>query len=196
MKKIREGQERIIYNDWDYLTTEYENEIREFCFEEYAEDHGWQSVEDVPESFLWNVINDCRNMEWEDAEGCLKDFFDNEIFLCRGTVGRWNGDFDAGNIVYSFDELADAWRDCDYIKLYDINGHFYIEATHHDGTNCFEVKKVTEAGAEYIDNHYWNYSDRELHERLFNNSHYTHLPHFANSIYGCPKIEYKKAVIA
>ena len=30
------------------------------------------------------------------------------------------------------------------LKRYDVNGHLYLNASHHDGTNRFEIKRLTE----------------------------------------------------
>lgn len=59
-----------------------------------------------------------------------------------------------------------AMTDCDYFRIYDENGHMYLTCSHHDGTNHFEIKIVTEKG-------------------------YTVLPRFAEKIYGCKAREYE-----
>ena len=67
---------------------------------------------------------------------------------------------------------------CDYIKIWMENGHFYVKGSHHDGTDEVEVKEITDRGNDYYDN--WNYgsdnrTEREVHHKMFTNSHYTHL---------------------
>lgn len=120
-------------------------------------------------------------LEWDETAADLSDFLRGSLWLFTGTIQRWNGQAAGGFIFESMDELYRAWMDCDYFKIYDVYGHLYIDCSHHDGTNHFEIKRITERGEKYIDNHP-NMTDRELHGKLWNNSAYTHLPHYINHI--------------
>ena len=85
------------------------------------------------------------------------------------------------------------FKDCEYFKIWDENGHLYMNGTHHDGTHSIEIKKVTQNGEKYYDN--WNFKPfdkrtlQTVHRKMFEDSHYTHLIHYAHNIYGCPKRE-------
>lgn len=176
--------ENLIYSN--YYTTEAEEDARDVLFSEHGEENGWSSPDDVPDRDIWNQFSLEKRLQWDDEKYELENFFDGDLFLVRGTVGRWNGTFQAGKIVENFRELSDAWRDCDYLKLWDEGGHFYIECSHHDGTNCFEVKRLTSMGKKYLENHLWD-DDRELHDKLFSSNFYTALPHYAHTVYGVKK---------
>ena len=143
---------------------------------------------EIPDSAIYDEIYDMLKMYWDDEKSMMEDFFDGKTLLVCGTCGTWRGNLAAGKVI-AYDELWKCWKDCDYISIYDEGGHFYIKASHHDGTNHFEVKLLTEKGAEYYDRWENSYTDRrserEIHEALWNNAHYTHIPHYAREVYGC-----------
>lgn len=67
-----------------------------------------------------------------------------------------------------------------------------LKCSHHDGTNCYEIKKVTQAGIDYYkarDDECWR--NEIIHERTFATNRLTGLPHFAHTVYGCKKVEYE-----
>ena len=170
-------------------TNEYsaqaEQEAREYLFEEYGESNGWNSPEEVPCEEMWNELSFQNEINWNDFEAEAKKFFD-DYFLVKGSIGRWNGRFYGYKMVTNFNELCTLWNDCDYITIKDINGKFQIEATHHDGTNYYEVKRMTHKGLERLQ-HYeercgvFEYDEQYIYNILFNDSHYTHLPCYEKS---------------
>ncbi|MDO5397553.1 MAG: hypothetical protein Q4G33_06460 [bacterium] len=169
-----------IYNN--YYSGEVYNNTAELLLEEYGEDNGWKSVSDIPDTEVYDEMNFQDEFAWAEVSRNMEQFLQSRICLVRGTVGTWMGPEDAGKIINSFSELADAWRDCHYISITDERGHLYIEASRHDGTNHFELKVLTEAGAEYADRHYYDMSDRALHDRLWKSSKYSRLPRYAKSV--------------
>lgn len=172
-----------IFNN--YYSADAAQDAREYLFEELATEKGWSSADDIPDELVWDEIYFIQEMNWDDTKIELEHFFDGGDFLVYGTFGGWRGRQAAGKIIHNFLELAEAWKDCDYINLYDENGHFYIECSHHDGTNLYEVKRITNKGMELLDP--WNEHDQETHEKIFNCNLFSALPHFAHTVYGCKK---------
>ena len=174
----------IIFDNYD------PDAYREGAIESLLENCDYSEAADIPESEIYEEINFLTEIYWDDERHMMENYFDGKMLLVCGNVGRWNGNFAAGKII-DYSELWKCWADCDYISIYDEGGHFYIEASHHDGTNCFEVKILTEKGAEIYDR--WeNYcsrwedlNEREVHERLWKNAKYTHIPHYAREVFGC-----------
>lgn len=169
-----------IYNN--YYSGEVYGDTVEFLLEEYGEEKGWKSVSDIPDEVVFNEMNIQDEFAWNDVENELKAFLDNSSWIVKGTIGKWDGPKDAGEIICNFSELSPVWTDCDYIKMYDKGGHFYIEASHHDDTNYFELKRLTEAGTDFVDRHCYDMTKRELHERLWKNPKYTRLPRYAKAL--------------
>ena len=92
------------------------------------------------------------------------------------------------------------WTGCALVGLsqYLINGHFFLQCSHHDGTNLYEIKKVTEKGISYYEN--WGSSifssdqrtEQEILTRIMNR--YSTLPHYVHIMYGCPKVEFENQI--
>lgn len=174
MKKIN-----IIYDNYD-LTVYRENAI-----ESLKE----QGNEKPSENEIMDEINFFQNLNWNDERERLEDFFNTGcLWILQGISERWTGCHQAGTVFSNFAKmLQQATKDCDYMKIYDQNGHFFIETTHHDGTNFYEVKKITEQGEKYFQNWEDNYNDKRseeyVHTQLMNR--YSVLPRFAQAVYGC-----------
>ena len=178
------AKERIIFQNYDL--DEYEEHYRE----EFEDEDG-----NIDENSMWNCIYDELDFEFEIAFEELCNFFNNKEIIVFGSVGRWDGVYDGGEV---FDDFKAAYyrmtKDCDYVKIYDENGHLYIHCSHHDGSCSYEIKELTKNGEEYYDR--WNYgcdnrTERQCHNQIIKK--YSRLPHFVNKVYGCKKIEYIKS---
>lgn len=177
MKKV------TVFNN--YYSEQQEEYARDFLLDTYGKESGWTSTKDVPDQDVWEQVANNEQWSWEDESTVMKDFFASDYFLLQGSVGTWQGRKAAGGIISSFDELSRVWEDCDYLHIYDEGGHFYIECSHHDGTNYFEVKRLTDHGYNFlVDTNSDRYHDRESHELAFESNFYTSLPHFAREVYG------------
>ena len=185
MKK--EAKKRTIYNNYD-LQGEYEENARECCVE--------NGIKNPTENDIWDKIYLFDEDAWEIEKENLKDFFSKGMWILRGTEGRWNGTFEAGTVFTDFmDMFSKAVKDCNYVHIYDENGHLYLQCSHHDGINNFEIKKITDKGVMYLENWEENLNDKrteqQIHDKIM--KRYSTLPHFAHIVYGCPKIEYENA---
>jgi hypothetical protein len=161
---------------------------REFLFDEYAEDEGWESEDDISDERVSKEVYFQEECAWDDFKYEFGKFLKDSYygFLLCGDVGTWRGSVAGGCYVNNFDDLYKFWDGCDYIKVYDEGGHLYIEASHHDGTNYAELKELTCKGSNYALNHSYD-DDREVHEKLWNSNFYTKLPHYAHRVWGCKK---------
>lgn len=178
----RIAKERVIFQNYDL--DNYEEEYKA----EYADEDG-----EINENAMWDWIYDSLDIEFEIIFDELCHFFNNQI-IAFGSVGRWDGVYTGGNVFNNFKEaFYSLTKDCDYIKIYDENGHLYIHCSHHDGSCSYELKELTTAGEEYYDR--WNYgcdnrTAKQCHNQII--KRYSKLPNFVNKYYGCPKVEYIK----
>ena len=142
------AKERIIYDNYDVCTMF--DDARAFLLEDHEED-------EITDSMVWEEVSFQDSLNWQDENERLTDFFTGHgFFLIRGFVGRWNGNFAAGAVFDNWKSMFyDATKDCDYVKIWDENGHFYLKCSHHDGTNLYEIKRLSAAGYSFIDN--WEY---------------------------------------
>lgn len=179
MKKIS------IYDDSSYSF----EEAKAFCKERYYEDTPKEEqVADYEpsNSEVEDEIYTANEISWSEARSEMQNFFkfDEDKYLLKGYAGTWRGQQDGGSIIENWNTLAKAWANGDYgLKIYDEGGKFVIEETHHDGTNHWEVKKLTKKGEAYLNRH--EYDDpRTLHEKLWSKGYSVNL-HFAKKVYGC-----------
>lgn len=186
MKK--EPKKRILYsNSYDYL---YED-AQAFLIENHRENN--------PQDFEWKPsderiveeMSSIDDLNWDDFKINFENFFNTNTFVLQGTVGRWDGTYGAGYVFDSFHGLCRAWQSCEYVEIYDCNGHLYVDCSHHDGSNHYEIRVLTECGVKYVDNHKYDMDERELHTKLMHPNH-SKLPHAAHTVFGCKRIEYEK----
>lgn len=169
-----------IYNNYDLFDDENTNVAKEILLE-----NGFEA-EEITDELISSVIYDDDAENWEAAKTELENYFEGKTVIIYGNVGRWNGNFAGGIVTDDFiDGLYKAIKDCDYISITDSNGHLYIKSTHHDGTNYFEVREVTEKGIDYLNNWEYNWNDDRSKEYIHGQivKRYSHLPNFAKVNY-------------
>lgn len=188
---MRKGKVRTIYSNYD-LWNSYASDARKSLVEE--------GIYTPSENAIWDRINEMDQNNWEDINSELARFFNNgSTWILTGYVTRWTGRYDGGFLFTDYrDILRKAGKDCEDFHFYDINGHFFLQCSHHDGTNLYEIKKVTEKGISYYEN--WGSSifssdqrtEQEILTRIMNR--YSTLPHYVHIMYGCPKVEFENQI--
>ena len=185
---------RIIYDNYDVIADYAKDAIETL-------DASCNASEEPMESSIYDLCAQYARDTWDEESECLREFFNDSkdtTWLLVGTLGLWNGNFAGGFTFKNFGEMFyKATKDCDYWSLWDENGHFYLKCSHHDGTNMFEIREVTKAGEELIEDWeyadsedpQYNFSEKELHKLLWEN--YSKLPHYAHTVYGCMETEYE-----
>lgn len=187
---MRKAKERIIYNSYD-LWENYEADARESLKDNCG-------IENPTYDQIWEEIYFLDSINWESDKAELEHFFnDGSTWILQGTTGRWDGSHRGGYIFTDFEDMFyKATKDCGYIKFYDENGHFYLQCSHHDGTNDYEIKRITDAGIQYYER--WNYSwsdqrtKEQVHDMIM--KRYSTLPHYAHKVYGVKKVEYEAKI--
>lgn len=167
----------MIYSNYD-LWNVYEDEAKENLKE--------NGIENPTENEIWDEIYMLDEINWEDEKEQLDQFFDGSLWIMQGTVGRWNGDFAAGCVFNDFmDTFYKMTKDCDSIAIYEEKGHFFVKCSHHDGTNMYEIKKITSKGEEYLDRWENNWNDtrteRYIHNMLM--KRYSVIPRYIKTQY-------------
>lgn len=186
MKRI--PKDRIIYNNYDLSENYPDEEIIKQLIENGEE------RENITEEMLWNERYFYDEIYWEEQKAQLEEFFSKGKWIAFGTVGRWNGLYNAGTIFDDFEKFFyRATEDCNYWKFYDENGHLYLTCSHHDGTCHYEIKELTDKGIQYLENWEDNWNDKRtdkyVHTQIINK--YSRLPRFAEKVYGCKRTEYQ-----
>ena len=141
-----------IYNNYNLLEDGHE-EARA-CLAEIME------LEEKTDEDILDTLYRWDEGEWDRIYGdILKHFGRASVIVC-GYVGRWDGLHRGGQVFDNIRAALDSMlEDCAYIKI-DDDGHcMRVECSHHDGSNEFEVRTLTEAGAEAWDAWNWDYND-------------------------------------
>ena len=188
VKATRKPVERVIYDN--YNLDEMWNDAKESLIEHLER-------ENPTDSEIWEEIYLLDSFNWDEEKARMEETFSSDkTFIAVGTCGLWTGQFPGGFIFSTLGELMDHLVDCEYFRFWDVNGHFHLKASHHDGTHFLEVKELTPRGVQYHDNWHYNWSDKrsmqEVYERLFADSHYSRLINFAHNHYGCPLRQFEK----
>ena len=157
------------------------DEIRQYLWDCEYIDH----LDEATDDMIYDTMYELERMYWDDISYELKHFFDKgDAWLLTGSIGRWDGNYRGGYIFNTFEEFCKCLEDCAYVEITDNKGHLEIKCSHHDGTNFYEVKRVSDFGCEWYDNHSWDMYEEELHAKMWNNNFMTSLPHFARDVYG------------
>lgn len=164
---------------WSYDTSNYDVEDMKNMYEEAYEEIPSEEtinryIQDVNDDYLGDIKSEIKYYEGA---------FGKKEYLISATLELWNGKAKGGKIITG---LWDAITQCfeDYNEIYEEGGMLKVTACHHDGTNFFKIKELTEKGEKFAERHKYDMSDRELHEKLFNNSHYSRNVRAFKEIYG------------
>lgn len=175
------NREITVYDN--YYSYDREKELREFLFEEYAEKYGWTSPDEIPDERVWNEIDFQDHEHWCDVKDELQSLFSENVYLLTGTCGRWNGPAQGGKFIRSVNDLLSCVQHLDCIRIYDKGGHLYIHGSHHDGSDDYELKRLTRKGYELADLNCFAH-DRRLHNTIMTCNFYSALPRYAQKVYG------------
>ena len=168
------------YDDTNDL--EIFEETKQHMFDTYSETEGWKSLDEITDAMVFHEISEIHSNEWIELKLYLDELFDkHEMFLIKGVCGRWNGPAERGRFIYSTDELLDFLRHLDNICFYEKKGHFYIEGYHHDGSDSYELKKLTGKGREYADGSLYT-PDKIVHENIMKYNLFSTLPYFSRLV--------------
>lgn len=182
------AKERVIYDNY-YLWENYPDED----VIEFAKVNELIDEDETPtENQIWNWRYELDQLDWEDVWYELRKYFQGKTVGFFGEVGLWHGVYKAGKMG-DFENLwYKAIEDCDYIKIYDENGHLYLTCSHHDGTCHFEIKEITSEGRAYLDRWEWgddNRTEEQCHNQIY--KRYSRLPRYAEKVMGCPARQYE-----
>lgn len=177
------AKKRTIYNNYDLWGME--DDARERLIDD--------GIENPTENQISDMLHEMDSWSWGDETSAMASFMKNKTFIAFGTIGTWQGQLEGGVVIHRFNDLYKLWNDCDYIKIYDENGHLHIECSHHDGTNHYELRELNERGVAYEYSHR-SWLDRRTMINRLRQTNYSRLPHYLHKVYGCKKVEYEKEV--
>lgn len=177
------NEKHTLYSNYywepDFMGKDMYDYTKEDLFLLYSEENNWDTKEDIPQENILEELDFQNEINFDNFKNEFNDFLSHKnSFLLTGTMGTWLGDRKGGFVFDNFEKLSKCWESCDYIKVYDKNGHLYIDCSHHDGNNHYEIKELTNIGEEFYENHNEYMDTQELHMKLWNNNFFSRLPHY------------------
>lgn len=128
------------------------------------------------EVILYNS-EDEESSNYEITKFLYRSFQKENIGILFGTIGRWNGTFKRVRFVRGIKEFFGFFEHLDEYKIKDVNGHLIIEGYHHDGSDRYEFKLLTDKGKEIADK---NEHDYHLVAKLSRVNLFSKLPRVFN----------------
>ena len=132
----------VYYNGRDYSPSN--QEIREHYISEFEQ----TPEEDMDFFFEW--VHEASSEDFNDFIYELKYSDNNVPCVILGTLGLWNGRREI--IPCRMMDVVSAIKKCltniDVCKIELVNGEIHIEAIHHDGTNKFVIRMLTNRGID------------------------------------------------
>lgn len=173
-------KETILYDS--YYSEEKVTDARQYLFDEYAAEEKWNSPQDVPDYRIFREIELQDDIAWDEIKLDLEILFRSDYFLLTGYCGTWHGNMEGGKFINTLPELLSVIPHLDDFRIIDRNGHLIIEGSHHDGSDRYELKRLTRKGYELANSNYFA-NTRELHNTIMKNNLFSGLPHFAQKVY-------------
>ena len=137
-------KEQTIFKTYLFWTREEEQEQKEAIKEMLEEDAicNGDNV-DLSEEHIEQRFLDDLDMSYDDARLNLSHKLPNNI-IAIGSVGRWNGRFNAGKIMgTNLNEILNSFNCDDMSVTYD-RYNVHSELCHHDGTNYMTYRMIKE----------------------------------------------------
>lgn len=156
MEKVDYIHGTFVLVDTDPCQFEYES------YESYCEDNGIEPMgEDSMEFFEWCEEEAQENLNCDlDNIECCKEY--NVPCIITGGLGLWDGHHDI--IPTKADSVYDAIEKCcgrdGHLKVNFEDGTIVVYFSHHDGTNVFTIRALTESGIKKYED--YEYEDAEL----------------------------------
>ena len=150
--------------------TLYSNEFDSERFEAARQYLLEENGEEPTDSEIFEELCVEDDFDWIDFETEFKKYFDTHNFVVKASLGRWTGRYDSGKIVTNgWNGFCRIIQDYDNLKIIDNNGHLEVVGSHHDGTDYFEIKELTEKGDEYAYGYHYDKSEPENAQAVWNN---------------------------
>lgn len=136
----------------------------------------------ITDEMVWDSIRNMETEDWRNCEDVLRGLFGDNRVIVSGTAGTWRGNFGAAKLFNDIESAVNACiKDCDYIEVVQLPDRLIkVCGSHHDGTNVFYIKILTERGWTLFDNWDFNYhtkfadlTEYQILEKIWSDTHYS-----------------------
>lgn len=161
----RKGQEDILLYSDDVYEMTGAHDISEL--RQMAKDYEW-TYDDVDTLTDFQIL-DLAHMEltiyWDFMVERLEHVWEQYAVL-EGTAGLWNGPKEGGTVSRVGDLIERAMQEDNRIEWIAETGSIHIEASHHDGTNTWDIRLLSRKGEDYYLANEYNLLRKDLVSHL------------------------------
>ena len=168
------AKEKVLYSNY------YEDLMSEEEAREILEEMG---NENISEQDIYCLINEQNDLDWSDFINEFEKYLLDKWYVATGTCGLWYGKVEVGKVIPGINTFMSLIQDCDYVRIVDIDGRLIVKCSHHDGTDCYELRELNDRGFDFYVNKE-NITNKEMCETLFK-KYYSKRPRIFEKLYGC-----------
>lgn len=128
---------------------------RETIFDEDAlmaqfHDDLLENNDDIDDAEAWSIARWDTGEEYEHVMSDIEDRMGEGVFYMVGTFGRWDGPVKVATFIEDAKSISKALDiSGDYSICIAVEGpHLYIEQSHHDGHNSYELRRLSPRGLQ------------------------------------------------
>lgn len=103
----------------------------------------------------------------EYVEKPMEELLEKKDVVMRCNLGLWDGTCEGGGIISTMKDFWRMFEDCETCKIEETEEGLKIEVNHHDGTNYYMLRVLTDEGWDYNRQNEDILTDRELHTNLW-----------------------------
>lgn len=175
---------QMIY-DSEYKDSDY--------FLEFLEDFGitkeqYEKNKKKYENDFLLYCDEEKNNEYNDNIANIvyhEDAHGRKEYVVKAILGLWDGKHEGGRIISGMrNVILRCSSGCDFFRFFIEGRCMRFISDHHDGTNSFWIKELTERGEKYYKAHKDEMGQREMVEKLFNDRHLSRHVTIWNEMYG------------
>lgn len=152
--------------------------------QDYKEERGKVPTDDE----LNEYIDFIQSNNWDDMMSeidCYEKHHGVKNYVILARIGTWRGTFDSALVCNGMKEVIFKCCDsCDYITIAYKNNQLKIIGHHHDGTNTFVIRELTQKGTKYYHNRWFDSFNYDLCKKLFKSTRLSHMVSIFPKIYG------------
>lgn len=178
---------KMIY-DSSCDSQDYQKYIEDFIEEIGISKSAYDSTPQTWERELENYILSKKSLEY-DCNIADINLYENthgkKKYVIKAFLGLWDGTYEGGKIIEGMANVIFKCSGGEELFKYFMDGRVMKFMTlHHDGTNNFWIKELTERGEKYYETHKDEMGKREMVEKLYNDRHLSKHVTIWHEIYG------------
>lgn len=156
------------------------------AYREFLEINNQPVPDEIEDSDLDEYIDSCINENLSILASEIRHYertHGEKEYVVIADLGLWDGRQAGGRIIKGlYNAIRRAFEDYNTVEMR--GNRLTVSATHHDGTNHFEIKELTPRGVTFKAHSGKNLTDRQLHHKLFTDYHCSREVTLFKEVYG------------